>query len=70
MSLDEILQEAKNLENDQRALKGELFKMCWAMRGGITADEMFGLTYEDREIIASVCKENIEITKKSGLPYF
>lgn len=70
MSLDEILQEAKQLEEDQKALKAELYKMCWAMRGGITTDEMYGLSYEDREIIASVCKDNIEITKKSGLPYF
>tara|TARA_Y100000385_G_C13013705_1_gene602857 strand:- start:723 stop:935 length:213 start_codon:yes stop_codon:yes gene_type:complete len=70
MGLDEILEEAKTLENEQKALKAELFKMAWAMRGGVTTDEVFGLCYEDREIIASIVKENIEVTKKSGLPYF
>lgn len=40
------------------------------MRGGITLDEAFGLTYEDREIISELVKENLELTKKSGMPFF
>lgn len=40
------------------------------MRGGITLDEGFALTYEDKEIIGELVKENLETTKKSGLPFF
>lgn len=40
------------------------------MRGGITMDDAFALTVEDREIIADIIKENLETTKKSGLPFF
>lgn len=40
------------------------------MRGGITLDEGFGLCQEDKEIIADIIKENLETTKKSGLPFF
>ena len=40
------------------------------MRGGITLDEGFSLSYEDRMLIADIIKENMEITKKSGLPFF
>lgn len=40
------------------------------MRGGITADEAFALCMEDREIISNIIKENLETTKKSGLPFF
>jgi hypothetical protein len=40
------------------------------MRGSITIDEAFALSYEDREIISNIIKENLETTKKSGLPFF
>lgn len=40
------------------------------MRGGITIDDAFALSVEDREIIADIVKENLEITKKSGMPFF
>jgi hypothetical protein len=51
-------------------MRAEMIKVCWWMRGGITLDEAFELTIEDREIIADLIKENIETTKKSGLPFF
>ena len=28
------------------------------------------LTFEEREIIGEIIKENLETTKKSGLPFF
>ena len=40
------------------------------MRGGITYDEAFTLTQEERELINKIIKENMETTKKSGLPFF
>jgi len=40
------------------------------MRGSITIDDAFALSYEDREIISNIIKENLETTKKSGLPFF
>lgn len=40
------------------------------MRGGITLDEAFCMSVKDREIINSIVKQNLETTKKSGLPFF
>ena len=40
------------------------------MRGGLTLDEAFNTTYEDREIMSTIVKENLDTTKKSGLPFF
>jgi hypothetical protein len=40
------------------------------MRGGISLDDAFALSVEDREIIADIIKDNLETTKKSGLPFF
>lgn len=40
------------------------------MRGSISMDDAFYLTYEDREIISKIVEDNLETTKKSGLPFF
>ena len=51
-------------------MKEELFKFCWYMRGGLSLDDAFALTYEDRRIISELIKDNLETTKKSGMPFF
>ena len=40
------------------------------MRGGIQLEEIYFLSPEDRELIASIVKENLETTKKTGMPFF
>jgi len=60
----------KELDGEVLQLKSELFKICWYMRGGITADEVFALTYEDRTLIADIVKDNLETTKKTGMAFF
>tara|TARA_B100000780_G_scaffold209330_1_gene149397 strand:+ start:4721 stop:4927 length:207 start_codon:yes stop_codon:yes gene_type:complete len=66
----EILEEVKNMEGEQKQLKSEIMKMCWYMRGGLTLEEGFSLSYEDRMLINDIIKENLETTKKTQLPFF
>tara|TARA_B100000780_G_scaffold272817_1_gene235539 strand:+ start:1310 stop:1516 length:207 start_codon:yes stop_codon:yes gene_type:complete len=66
----EILEEVKHMENQQKEIKSEILKLCWYMRGGVTLDEGFNLTWEDRSLISDIVKENLETTKKSGMPFF
>jgi len=40
------------------------------MRGSVSLEEAFGMEPNDRMIIADLIKENMETTKKSGLPFF
>jgi hypothetical protein len=40
------------------------------MRGGITYEQALQLSYEERMAINDIVKENLETTKKSGLPFF
>jgi hypothetical protein len=60
----------KEYEKDTKALREELFKLCWYMRGGISISEAFMLTIDDRLIIGELIEENLKITKDSGLPFF
>jgi len=70
MDLEEILKEVDNLDRESKDLKLDLMKLCWYMRGSITIDDAYSLCIEDRQIISEVIKENLETTKKSGLPFF
>lgn len=40
------------------------------MRGGVTIEEAYNLSHEDKMLINDIVKENMETTKKSGLPFF
>ena len=37
---------------------------------GMSYEEAMSLSYEERTIIGEIIKENLETTKKSGLPFF
>ena len=67
---DEILEESKRLDGDVKQIKSELLRICWHMRGGVTYEEAMALCFEDRQLSNDIVKDNIETTKKSGLPYF
>ena len=68
--MPEILEEVKVLEQQTKQLKHELTKLCWYMRGGLSYEEAYFLGPEEREVIGKVVEENIEITKKTQLPFF
>ena len=70
MDIPSILREVEKLDKESNAIKADLMKMCWYMRGGITLTEAYYLSSEDRVIVADIIKENLETTKKSGLPFF
>jgi hypothetical protein len=40
------------------------------MRGSLTIEQSYQLDYESREIIQKIVEENLETTKKTGLPFF
>ena len=69
LPLPEILQEAARLDKEAKAIKKEVLKLCWYMRGLSYAEGM-NMSWDEREIISEIVKENFETTKKSGLPFF
>lgn len=42
----------------------------WYMRGSMTMNEAFQLSYEDRGLISDIIKENLETSKKTQMPFF
>jgi hypothetical protein len=60
---------SKKLDKENREIRKEVLKMCWYMRGLSYAEGM-NLSVDEREIVGEIIKENLETTKKSGLPFF
>jgi len=67
---DAIVKLLESYDKESKALKEESLRFCWNMRGGLTYGEAMMLSKQEREIIASIINDNIEVTKKTGLPYF
>ena len=67
---DLILKEVDRMDQEVKQFKFELAKICWHMRGSVSLDDAYCMGVEDREVIGKVIEENLETTKKSGLPFF
>lgn len=70
LTISEIESEIVKMENESKALKKEIFKMSWFMRGGLSFTEAYMLDTQDREIIAKIIEENLDLTKSSQMPFF
>ena len=70
LSVGEILEETRKIESFQKEIKSELLKICWYMRGGVTLEEAYNLSYEDKTLISDIVKDNLETTKKTGMNFF
>jgi len=67
---DAILKLVDDYERQSRAIKDEILRFCWYMRGGITYADAMLLSEQERQIISNIIKDNLETAKKSGMPFF
>ena len=70
MAPDEIVKEIEKMEKETKGIKDEALRLSWNMRGGLSYNEAMALSSDERETITKIIKDNLETTKKSGLPYF
>jgi len=72
LTLDEagIISLLNRYEKDSKAIKEEILRMCWYMRGSISYDDGMLLGEQERKIISKIIEDNMKTTKESGLPFF
>jgi hypothetical protein len=70
LGAEEIEGYLESLERESKALKDEALRFTWWMRGGLSYEEAIMLSQQERELVNEIIKENLEATKKSGLPFF
>lgn len=67
---DEIGLLLEEYDQQSRAIREEMLRFTWWMRGGLNYDDAYSLSAEENEIIRKIIKENMEATKNSGMPFF
>jgi hypothetical protein len=58
------------MEKECAAIKKSALTMAWHMRGGASYTDILNMSYEERKEISGLIEDHMEITKKSGLPYY
>lgn len=67
---EEIVALLESYDKESKAYRDEALRMCWYMRGGLSYEDAMLLTKEEKDIISKIVNDNMETTKKSGLPFF
>ena len=67
--MPEILLLSAEMDKEAKAIKKDVLKLCWYMRG-LSYAEVMNMSWEEREIVGEIVKENLETTKKTGLNFF
>ena len=70
MSNEDMIAYFDRLEAQSKALKEETLRLCWYMRGGLDYNDAMMLSLEERKLIGKIVKDNLETSKKSGMPFF
>lgn len=69
LTIEEIEKEVEKLDKDSKALKKDIYRIAWYMRGSVNIDQAFALSFEDREIINEIIEENLKIVTETQLPF-
>jgi hypothetical protein len=65
-----VAKEIDGMERESSDLRNDSIKICWYMRGGVSYNEVMAMNLKERQLISALIKENLETTKKSGLPFY
>ena len=70
LSNEEIVSYLNSLDKEARAIRDEALRFTWYMRGGLSYSDAMLLSQDERKIVSKIIDDNMEVTKKSGLPFF
>lgn len=60
----------ENYEKDVESIKKNAIQLSWYMRGGASYTDILNMSAFEREAISKLVEDNLEVTKKSNLPFF
>jgi hypothetical protein len=65
-----IVSLVEGYEKEINGIRNNALKMVWYMRGGLSYEDAMLLNNSERDMVNQLIKDNLETTKKSGLPFF
>ena len=54
------------MDKESKNLIDVLVNLCWYMRGGLSLEDAYRTTAEEREIIMSMVSKHIDVSKETG----
>ena len=70
LSNEDIVTLLDQVDKETKAMRDDVLRICWYMRGSISYSDGMMLSRTDQILINKIIKDNMETTKKSGLPFF
>jgi hypothetical protein len=67
---DAVAKYVDGMDDEINEIRLEALRMAWYMRGGLSYDQLLQSSIVERKLIGQIIKDNMETTKKSGLPFF
>ncbi len=58
------------MEKECNEIKKGALKFSWYMRGGVSYEEVFNMSPQERTALGEIIEDNLETTKKSQMPFF
>jgi len=58
------------MESEVNTIKKNAISFAWYMRGGISYEDILNMSTEERKEVSELINSNLEVTKKSQLPFF
>ena len=60
----------EQFEKDVENIKTNALSLSWYMRGGVSYEDILNMSSFERQAISDLVENNLEVTKKSNLPFF
>jgi hypothetical protein len=58
------------MESETTSIKEHAIRMAWYMRGGVSYEDVLNMSSTERSSISKLIEDNLDTTKKSGMPFF
>lgn len=69
-SPEDIKKLIDGYEQEVEAIKKNALSMAWYMRGGASYVDILNMSASERKAVNDLIESNLEVTKKSQMPFF
>ena len=70
LNQEQIKKQIDKMEEDCNLIKKNALQLAWYMRGSISYEDVLNMSDTERKQINEIIEYNLEITKKTELPFF
>ena len=69
MSREEITQYFRDMRAEAKSIRKNIIRLGWSMRGACTLNDIAHMSHSDIDQLNELIDENMQLTKKSQLPF-